>query len=697
MRKSTLLLSLLAAGACCAQTLPSYKDLKFPPLRPVKIPEPIVYSLPNGLRVFLLEDHELPLISGVALVRTGNLFDPDDKRGLAGITGTVLRAGGTKAKTGDQIDTELENVAASVESGIGESSGSLSFSALRESIDPVLAIFKDLLTAPEFRQDKIDLAKTQVRSGISRRNDEAGGIAAREFDDIVYGRDTPYGWDVNYEHIDRIQRDDLIQFYRRYYFPANVMLALHGDFNTAEMKAKLEKLFVDWNYSQPPVPAFPKVQAKAQPGIFEATKTDVTQTFLQIGHLGGVLSDKDFPALEVAGDILGGGFSSRLLQRVRTKLGYAYEIEADWGAAYDHPGLFQITGSTQSKYTVPAIKAIREELDRMRTEEVTDQELQTAKDKVLNGFVFFFDRPSKTLNRLLTYAYYGYPKDFIFGYQKAVAAVTKADVLRVCNEYFRPRDLTIVAVGNPKDYLTPLSSLGMPEQTIDLTIPEPKAAAAKSDSASLEKGKALLGRMQEALGGTAKLEAVKDSEYLADIEVEAGGAAMKVKQRNMFVAPSSFRQEIELPVGKVVTYSNGQSGWISSPQGVQAMPEPVLKQVRGELFRDFFSLLLSDRDPGRTVNAISDSQVDIANKDGESVRLTLDDKTGLPAKMTYQETGMSGPTGIEESFGDWREVHGVRVPFAVTITQGGKKYANALVQEYKINSGLTLEGISKKP
>ena len=697
MRKSALLLSLLAAGACCAQTLPSYKDLKFPPLRPVKIPEPIVYSLPNGLRVFLLEDHELPLISGVALVRTGNLFDPDDKRGLAGITGTVLRAGGTKAKTGDQIDTELENVAASVESGIGESSGSLSFSALRESIDPVLAIFKDLLTAPEFRQDKIDLAKTQVRSGISRRNDEAGGIAAREFDDIVYGRDTPYGWDVNYEHIDRIQRDDLIQFYRRYYFPANVMLALHGDFNTAEMKAKLEKLFVDWNYSQPPVPAFPKVQAKAQPGIFEATKTDVTQTFLQIGHLGGVLSDKDFPALEVAGDILGGGFSSRLLQRVRTKLGYAYEIEADWGAAYDHPGLFQITGSTQSKYTVPAIKAIREELDRMRTEEVTDQELQTAKDKVLNGFVFFFDRPSKTLNRLLTYAYYGYPKDFIFGYQKAVAAVTKADVLRVCNEYFRPRDLTIVAVGNPKDYLTPLSSLGMPEQTIDLTIPEPKAAAAKSDSASLEKGKALLGRMQEALGGTAKLEAVKDSEYLADIEVEAGGAAMKVKQRNMFVAPSSFRQEIELPVGKVVTYSNGQSGWISSPQGVQAMPEPVLKQVRGELFRDFFSLLLSDRDPGRTVNAISDSEVDIANKDGESVRLTLDDKTGLPAKMTYQETGMSGPTGIEESFGDWREVHGVRVPFAVTITQGGKKYANALVQEYKINSGLTLEGISKKP
>jgi len=260
MKTTLLAVSIIFGGVCCAQTqvrppqpLPSYKELKFPALRQVKIPEPATYTLPNGLKLFLLEEHELPLVSGVALVRTGNLFDPPDKRGLAGLTGTVLRTGGTKNRTGDDIDTELENIAASVESNIGESSGTLSFSALRENTDQVLGLFKELLTAPEFRQEKLDLAKTQLRSSIARRNDDAGGIAGREFANILYGRNTPYGWMIDYEHVDRIQQEDLAGFYRRYFFPANIMLAVYGDFSTAEMKAKLEKLFGDWNYKQPPV------------------------------------------------------------------------------------------------------------------------------------------------------------------------------------------------------------------------------------------------------------------------------------------------------------------------------------------------------------------------------------------------------------------------------------------------------------
>ena len=194
------------------------------------------------MRVFLLEDHELPIIDGFALVRTGNLFDPPDKHGLGEITANVMRSGGTHAKTGDQLDEELENVAASVESNLGETSASVSFSALKETVDPVLQTFKGVLTEPEFRQDKIDLLLAQVRSGIARRNDDAQGIAERELSAILYGRNTPYGWQVEYENLDRIHREDLQQFYRRYYFPKNVMLAVYGDFSTSEMKDKLERI-----------------------------------------------------------------------------------------------------------------------------------------------------------------------------------------------------------------------------------------------------------------------------------------------------------------------------------------------------------------------------------------------------------------------------------------------------------------------
>jgi zinc protease len=695
---------LLCAGLVNAQTevhhaivLPSYKDLKYPPLPPLKVPDPTEITLSNGMKVLMLEDHELPLISGAALIRTGNLFDPPNKKGLAGLTGEVLRSGGAKARTGDQLDQDLENVAASIESQIGETNGTLSFSCLKENTDQVLALFRDLLSAPEFRQDKVDLAKTQSRSEISRRNDDPDGIAQREFSDIVYGRNTPYGWSIEYSDIDNIQRQDLIDFYHRYYFPANITMEVIGDFSTAELKTKLEQLLGAWQYTQPAVPAFPKVEDKPAPGVFLASKDDTTQTFFHVGELGGELRDKDYPALEVASEILGGGFSSRLFQSVRTKHGWAYNISANWAANYDHPGTFEISGSTQSAHTVDTLKAIDQELERIRTAEVADEELQTAKDTVLNGFVFNFDRPSKTINRLMIYQYYGYPKDFIFQYQKAIAAVTKADVLRVAQQYFQPKNLSYVAVGNPKDFGTPLASLGMKVQPIDLTIPEPKPQAAQADPASLAKGKALLARVQQALGGAGKLAAVKDLQFRADVEVFTPGASMKVKQTNSFVAPSVVRQDNELPFLKQSVFSDGTSGWLSGMQGVQNLTPPVLKQIHGEAFRQIVSLALSDRDPDRTVNQTADGALEISSKEGESVSITVDEKTGLPAKLAYRQSPAEGGAAVEELFSDWRDVDGLHLPFQWAVMQGGKKFAGVTVQDYKINSGLTAETLGQKP
>jgi len=366
MKNSWLAITVLTAGGLGAQTapaakprasaasLPSYKELKYPPLKPIKIPDVATFTLPNGIKLYLLENHELPLVRGTALVRTGNLFDPADKVGLATMTGMVMRTGGTKSKTGDQLDEQLENIAASVETGIDETFGSASFSCLKENTDEVLGAFHDVLTSPAFRQEKIDLAKNELRSGISRRNDEPRGIVEREFAAIVYGKDTPYGWRMEHATVNRIQRSDIVQFYERYFFPANVMLAVMGDFSVADMKFRQEKRFADWTVKQPPVPPFPAVNAKPAHTVFLATKTDVTQTFFALGHLGGELRDKDFPALEVMADILGGGFHSRLVQRVRTQLGYAYSVSANWGANYNHPGLFEISGSTKSATTVGA-------------------------------------------------------------------------------------------------------------------------------------------------------------------------------------------------------------------------------------------------------------------------------------------------------------------------------------------------------
>jgi zinc protease len=697
MKQALLILTFAAvAFGQAAAPIPTYDKLKYPPLKQVQPPVPVELTLSNGMRVFLLENHELPIVRGFAMVRTGNLFDPADKRGLSQVMAEVMRSGGTKAKTGDQIDEELEDIAASVESGMDESMATVSFSGLKETADPVLNVFRDVLTQPEFRQDKIDLTLNQYRSSIARRNDEASSIPRRELLSMIYGRDNSYGWTIEYEHLNRIKRQDLIDFYQRYYFPKNIMLAIYGDFTVAEMGAKLERLFSGWSVERPAVPAFPAVNAKPAPGIYLAVKPDVTQTFFSIGHLGGKLNDKDYPALEVAASILGEGFSSRLFSQIRTKLGYAYNVSATWAAAYDHPGTFRIGGSTKSGSTVETLQAVKTELEKMRTTEVTPLELSTAKDSVLNSFVFFFDSPEKTLNRVLQYAYFGYPKDFLFQYQKSVEAVTRADVLRVMKEYVHPDQLTIVAVGNPKDMPKPLSTLGTVNE-IDLTIPQPKQEVSAADDASLARGKTMLQRAQQAMGGADKLAGIKDMTMQLEMTLGAAQGGFKMQQQIKYLAPDHYRQDQVLPFATVTAYIHGNTGWIATPQGVQDMPPPVVEQAQGEVFRNIATLMLSDRVAGRRVNAVDNSTIEITGG-AQSVKVTFDPATGLPQKLTYRDVGETGaPTEVVETWSDYRDATGFRFPFKSRLEQGGQPAGESVISSYSFNTGLKPEEIGKRP
>jgi zinc protease len=701
-RQFLLLLFPLLALAQQSPIPASYKDLKFGPLKELALPKIEQSTLPNGMKIYLLENHELPLIRGLALVRTGNLFDPADKVGLAEVTGSLIRSGGTTAKTGNQLDEELENIAASVESQISESYGSVSFSTLKEKTDEVLGTFHDVLTDPAFREDRLDLLKTQLRSGISRRNDDAHGIAQREFSSLIYGPKTPYGWQLEYATVDNIKRDDVAAFYKRYYFPSNVILAVQGDFSAPEMKAKLEKLFAAWNAQQPPVPPFPKVQSDEKPGIHVAVKTDVTQTNLVLGQLGGQLNSKDYPALEVMADILGGGFQSRLFQKVRTQLGYAYDVSAGWEADYDHPGTFEISSSTKSASTAATLKAIDAEVQRIRMTEVTDDELNSARQTVINGFVFNFDTPSKTLNRLLTYRYYGYPDDFIFQYQKAVEKVTRADILRVAKQYLDPAKFVIVAVGNPKDFGTPLTSLGLPVSDIDLTIPAPKSSQVRTPNPAAAagppqpKGAALLAKMAQAMGGEPSLSSIKDMTQKAELNLDQAAGGLKVSETEFWLAPDTYRDENTLPFGKVVTYFDGKTGWAASPQGVTDLPAEERKQMDLELFRNWPLLLASAKDPNRQIKDEENGTIRISDKAGNSVVLAIDPATGLPLSQSYAEGGPSGQD-VLETYAEWQDTNGVKFPHKITISQSGKHFADVKVISVAINQGLTAEQLSKKP
>ena len=458
----------------CTQNSPlHYKQLKYSKLGDIKIPEVQQVTLSNGMQLFLLEDHELPLISVSARIRAGSIYEPPDKIGLAAITGTVMRTGGTVNRTGDEIDEQLELIAASVETGIGLNSGSASVSVLKKDIDVGLDILAEVLMNPAFSEDKIMLAKIQHQSSIARRNDNVGPIAAREFEKLIYGPDSVYARHTEYTTIGNISRNDLVAFHKKFFNPNNMMLGIWGDFDTDIMIGKIERAFEGWQKVDMKLPKVPPVKYEFPQTVNVISKDDVNQSSIYLGHIGGLRSNPDYFALILMNRILGSGFTSRLFKNVRSREGLAYSVFGIYSANYDFPGLFYVGCQTKSEATVKAIRAMTEEVRKMTEAEVTDEELALAKDSYLNSFVFNFNTKGDIVRRLMTYAYYDYPLDFLQKTKENVEKVSKEDILRVAKKYLRPDEIQILAVGRPQDFDEPLSILGSVKE-IDITIPVPQ-------------------------------------------------------------------------------------------------------------------------------------------------------------------------------------------------------------------------------
>lgn len=456
-----------------------YTELTFPPLPAVKVPAYTRFQLNNGMIVYLMEDRELPLVSGSATIRTGDRWEPADKVGLAGISGAVMRSGGTKTHPPDELNQLLEQRAASVETAIGEVSGSASFNCLSKDLPEVFSLFAEILREPAFPEDKIELAKTQVKGDISRRNDNPDSIAGREFQKLMYGEKSPYARTVEYATVNNISRADLQSFYQQYFYPNNIILGIVGDFDSKVMRQLIESKFGDWQKNnQLKVPPLPEVSQAKVGGIFFVNQPQMTQSYVQIGHLGGLFNNPDYPALDVMSGVLN-GFGGRLFNQVRSRQGLAYSVYGAWSPRFDYPGVFVAGGQTRSDATVPFIKSILAEIKRIQTEPVTPEELALAKDSVLNSFVFNFQKPAQTLSRLIRYEYFGYPPDFLFRYQRNVEATTAADVQRVAQKYLQPEKLTTLVVGNSSGIQPPLTTLAAEVTNVDITIPPPTTAASK--------------------------------------------------------------------------------------------------------------------------------------------------------------------------------------------------------------------------
>ncbi len=689
--------ALLAALPKSAAQVESWKQIPIPKLPNFQPQQPKRIQLSNGMVIFLQEDHELPLIDGTVRIRGGSVNEPADKVGLVDIYGEVWRTGGTKSQTGDQLDDFLEVRAAKVETGGGPDSTTISFSCLKGDLDDVFKAFVDVLQNPEFRADKIDIAQKGENDSISRRNDEVSEIAHREAIKLAYGADNPYARVPEYATVAAVTRQDLIDWHGKYVHPNNIILGISGDFDSAAMESRLRAAFDSW----PKGPDLPKNDIQyhpAKPGYYLIPKADVNQSNIRMVAMGTTRDNPDYYAISVFNEAFGGGFSSRLFNDIRTKRGLAYGVGGGIGTNFGHPGILQISIGTKSQSTIESIQATAEDIDNLATQPITDDEIQRAKDSILNAFIFRLDSPDKILGERMAYEYYGYPPDWLDKYQAEVKKVTAADVNRVAAKYLHKNQLAVLVVGDTKDFDKPLSSLG-PVKDIDITIPAPPETKDKSSpAASNPEGKALAAKVATAMGGLPKLQSIKTMR-VSMTQNESGGQPAQIEA--MFAFPDSMHIDVQMPQGgmgqgTLTIVASPNAAFMSMPgMGSRSMPPDQKAEMLSQLHHDLVYVAQHADDPSFNFAAagtekIGDVDAAILDIGGAVpwVRWYIDQKTGYVLREKYKGVGQAGPFDGESDLSDWRASDGLTMPYKHENKQNGEQTSSAEFKKIELNPQL---------
>ena len=407
------------------------------------------HKLSNGAMAFLVEDHEFPLINLSVMIRTGDYLEPAGKTGLAQLTGAQMRSGGTKSKPAAAFDEEAAFLAAQISSGIGDISGHASLNCLSKDIDSGLALFVDMLRNPAFAEDRLKLAKNQMLQSLARRNDNTSSIERREYQRLLRGDKHFTTAEVTKASLEAIARQDLVEFHDRYYYPSNFVLAVSGDFDTKQMVAKLEKAFAEWPNHDARIPDPPKPEFTPVPGLYMVDKKDANQGRVHMGHLGVTISNPDHIALGIMNGILGGnGFSSRILERVRSDEGLAYSADSTFQAGTYYEGTFSVSFQSKSPSVAQAITIVNEEIERLRATKVGAEELSTAIGHAVEALPLRFASPGLKAAQFAGDYYSKLPEDYWQKYSERVKAVTADEVQRVARKYLHPDKLVILAVGD---------------------------------------------------------------------------------------------------------------------------------------------------------------------------------------------------------------------------------------------------------
>jgi len=434
--------------AAASQPLPPPETLRYAPL-PFNLPKAERVVLENGIIIYIMENHELPVVNINALVKTGTVHDPEGKAGVAELTAYVMRTGGTKKLNSADVDKQLDFMAASASIGMSLESSQVSFSVLNENLERGLDVLAQILIEPAFEQEKFELARQLKYEELRRLKDDPQKLALREFNRLIYARD-PRGHLPSGKSLSRIERNDLVAFHKNYFIPNNMMFAVSGDMTKEDVLSLFGKYFGIWKAG--PMPSkIPSPSRTPDTGLFVINKEIAQSTIIKGMYTTGK-NHPDFYAFTVLDFIVGsGGFSSRIFSFVRNNEGLAYSAGSFYRNKPDY-GIFGAYAFTKTASTMKTLTLINSILENVHAGSVTTKEIEWAKKSINNGFVFSFDTPEQVVWQQMNLEYEKLPEDFLLNYRQKIDDVTVMDVNNAAAKYLDHANNVVLILGDSNNF-----------------------------------------------------------------------------------------------------------------------------------------------------------------------------------------------------------------------------------------------------
>ncbi len=641
------------------------------------------FTLDNGLKVFVIENHKLPTISYSLSIDRKPIYE-GDKAGYVSVAGSLLEAG-TINRPKEKLDEEIDFMGASLSAG----STGVYASGLSKYKGEILDVLADVTLNPSFPEEEFDKLIKQNISGLEAEAEDADAILGNVSNAMLYGKKHAYGEFESKETINNIKLEDCKNYYKKYFQPDNSILTIVGDISLKDAKSLVEKSLSNWEKGAKYNETFEQPVKRTNTEVFVVNKDGSVQSNISLSNLAKVsLGDEDYEAIKVLNEIYGSGFSGRLFQNLREDKSYTYG--AYGGISPDrYIGEFSSSAKVRNEVTDSAVEQFLYEIKRMRTELVTDKELKNAKNYIAGTFAQALESPRTLASFAANIDKYSLPKDYFKGYLKRIDAVTAEDIKRVANKYMQPSNLTITVVGDaaavgPKlERFGSVSYLNKQAEVIEA----PKVEKISGDITASD----VINKYIKAIGGAKKLKSVKN----ISIEMTSMMQGMEVSMTQVKAVPNKSKMKMSLAAMGMDLMEQVYDGK-DAKVVIQGAEQPISDEDKADMANDMMFSELYYKEQGyktelvgiKSINGESAYEVEVTSPSGDKTTEFYSKESGLKLRESQVVEGPNGEEVTNTDYSDYKEVDGIKFPYSMKIPAGGGMDMKAEVKSIKINTTL---------